>query len=158
MNYLARSSYLLQQGHFGADVVYFYGEDSNLTAIFDEKAPDMPAGYGFDYINADGLIHELSVENGRITTQERHELSRAWARSVQPAHVAAGAASRSTSWWRTGAIVAGPKPTDDPSLADDQAEFHRLSDGACSATARACTRWAKARSTRARAWRTSSRP
>ena len=27
-----------------------------------------------------------------------------------------------------GAIVAGPKPTDDPSLADDQAEFARLSD------------------------------
>ena len=25
------------------------------------KAPDVPAGYGFDYINADGLIHELSV-------------------------------------------------------------------------------------------------
>ena len=36
VNYIARSSYLLQQGHFGADLVYFYGEDSNLTAIFDE--------------------------------------------------------------------------------------------------------------------------
>ena len=35
-DYLARTSYLLQQGHFGADLVYFYGEDSNLTAIFDE--------------------------------------------------------------------------------------------------------------------------
>jgi hypothetical protein len=28
----------------------------------------MPAGYGFDYINADGLIHELSAADGRITT------------------------------------------------------------------------------------------
>ena len=27
-----------------------------------------------------------------------------------------------------GAVVAGPKPTDDPSLADDQAEFHKLND------------------------------
>ena len=61
--------YMLQQGHFAADVIYFYGEDSNLTAIFDDKAPDMPAGYGFDYINADGLIHELNVTDGRITTK-----------------------------------------------------------------------------------------
>ena len=50
-------------------MIYFYGEDSNLTAIFDDKAPDVPAGYGFDYINADGLIHELSVADGRITTK-----------------------------------------------------------------------------------------
>jgi hypothetical protein len=27
-----------------------------------------------------------------------------------------------------GAVVAGPKPVDDPSLADDQAEFHKLND------------------------------
>ena len=52
IDYIARSSYLLQQGHFGADLVYFYGEDSNLTAIFGKKAPDVPAGYGFDYIHA----------------------------------------------------------------------------------------------------------
>ena len=55
VDYLARSSYLLQQGHFGADLIYFYGEDSNLTAIFGDKSPDVPAGYGFDYINADAL-------------------------------------------------------------------------------------------------------
>ena len=55
VSYIARSSYLLQQGHFGADLVYFYGEDSNLTAIFADKSPDVPAGYGFDYINADWL-------------------------------------------------------------------------------------------------------
>jgi hypothetical protein len=29
---------------------------------------------------------------------------------------------------RGGAIVAGPKPEDDPSLSDDQSEFHKLSD------------------------------
>ena len=67
IDYLSRSSFLLQQGHFVADVVYFYGEDSNLTAIFSDKAPPIPAGYGFDYINADGLIHELRATKGRIT-------------------------------------------------------------------------------------------
>ena len=37
IDYLARTSFLLQQGHFGADLIYFYGEDSNLTAIFAEQ-------------------------------------------------------------------------------------------------------------------------
>ena len=69
VDYLARTSFLLQQGHFGADLLYFYGEDSNLTAIFEHSSPDIPPGYGFDYINADALIHELSVNNGRITTK-----------------------------------------------------------------------------------------
>ena len=37
----ARSSYLLQQGHFAADLVYFYGEDSNLTAMFGSRSRPM---------------------------------------------------------------------------------------------------------------------
>ena len=68
ITYLARSSYLLQQGKFVADVIYFYGEDSNITALFGNKAPDVPAGYNFDYVNADAILHRLSVAGGRITT------------------------------------------------------------------------------------------
>src|SRR5260370_21827695 len=37
ITYLARNSYLLQQGRCVADIAYFYGEDSNLTAIFHGK-------------------------------------------------------------------------------------------------------------------------
>ena len=44
IDYLSRASYMLQQGHFGADLVYFYGEDSNLTAIFQRSSPEIPAG------------------------------------------------------------------------------------------------------------------
>ena len=77
VDYLARTSFMLQQGHFGADLIYFYGEDSNLTAIFDKKAPDIPPGYGFDYVNADALIHELSVSDGSHHHQERDELQSA---------------------------------------------------------------------------------
>ena len=92
VDYLARTSFLLQQGHFGADLIYFYGEDSNLTAIFVDKSPNVPAGYGFDYVNADALIHELSVANGRITTPGGMSYRAARPRSLQPAHVAARAA------------------------------------------------------------------
>lgn len=68
LTYLARSCYMLQQGKFVADVIYFYGEDSNITALFGDKAPAVPAGYNFDYVNADALVNRLSVEGGRLTT------------------------------------------------------------------------------------------
>jgi hypothetical protein len=125
IDYLARSSYLLQQGHFGADLVYFYGEDSNLTAIFANKAPNVPAGYGFDYINADGLIHELSVSGGRIKTKSGMTY-RVLGLDPYSRHMSLPVLRAIHKLVEDGAVVAGPKPVDDPSLADDQAEFRKL--------------------------------
>jgi hypothetical protein len=125
VNYLARTSYMLQQGHFGADLLYLYGEDSNLTAIFNDKAPDVPAGYGFDYINADALIHELSVADGRITTKSGMDYQ---VLGLDPysRHMSLPVLKAIYKLVQDGAVVAGPMPTDDPSQADDQAEFKKL--------------------------------
>ncbi len=125
VDYLARTSYLLQEGRFAADLVYFYGEDSNLTAIFHEKAPNVPATYGFDYINADALIHELSVRDGRITTKSGMSY-RVLGLDPYSEHMSLPVLRAIRQLVEDGAVVAGPKPIDDPSLADDQAEFHRL--------------------------------
>jgi hypothetical protein len=127
VKYIARTSYLLQQGHFGADLVYFYGEDSNLTAIFADKAPDVPAGYGFDYINADGLIHMLSVTGGRITTKSGMSY-RVLGLDPHSKHMSLPVLRAIYKLVEDGAVVAGPKPTDDPSLADDRTEFKKLND------------------------------
>jgi hypothetical protein len=127
INYIARSSYLLQQGHFGADLVYFYGEDSNLTAIFNDKAPEIPAGYGFDYINADGLIHELSVVNGHIVTKSGMNY-KVLGLDAYSKHMSLPVLRAIHKLVESGAVVAGGKPVDDPSLADDAAEFHKLND------------------------------
>ena len=127
VDYLARSSYLLQQGHFAADVIYFYGEDSNLTAIFEQKSPDVPAGYGFDYINADGLVHELSVADGRITTKSGMNY-RMLVLDPYSKHMSLPVLRGIHKLVEQGAVVAGGKPTDTPSLADDAAEFKRLND------------------------------
>ncbi len=125
VDYLARSSYLLQQGHFGADLLYFYGEDSNLTAIFANKSPDVPAGYGFDYINADGLIHELSVSDGKITTKSGMSY-RILGLDPYSRHMSLPVLRSIYKLVENGAVVAGPKPMDDPSLGDDKAEFQKL--------------------------------
>ena len=97
------------------------------TAIFDEKAPEVPAGYGFDYVNADALIHELSVTDGRLETKSgmRYRLL-----GLDPysRHMSLPVLRAIHSLVEQGATVAGPKPQDDPSLADDQAEFKKLND------------------------------
>jgi hypothetical protein len=126
IDYIARSSYLLQQGHFAADLVYFYGEDSDLTAIFASKAPNVPAGYGFDYINADALIHELSVDNGSIVTKSGMQY-KVLGLDPYSRHMSLPVLRAIHTLVENGAAVAGPTPTDDPSLADDQGEFKKLS-------------------------------
>ncbi|WP_263354404.1 glycosyl hydrolase [Acidicapsa acidisoli] len=127
VTYLARSSYLLQQGHFAADVIYYYGEDSNLTAIFAKNNPDVPEGYGFDYVNADALIHMLSVRDGRITTPSGMSY-RVLGLDPYSEHMSLPVLRALHKLVEEGATVAGPKPTNDPSLADDEAEFHKLAD------------------------------
>ena len=67
-DYLCRSSYMLQQGKFVADIVYYYGEDNNITSLFGKKLPDIPEGYNYDFINADALINLLSVKDGKLVT------------------------------------------------------------------------------------------
>ena len=59
---------MLQQGTFVADVIYYYGEDSNVTALYGDAPPEVPAGYGYDFANSDVLLNRLSVANGRLTT------------------------------------------------------------------------------------------
>ncbi len=127
IDYLARTSFLLQQGHFGADLVYFYGEDSNLTAIFDHKAPEIPAGYGFDYINADALIHELSVADGRIVTKSGMQY-KVLGLDQYSRHMSLPVLRAIAKLVNNGAVVAGPKPTDDPSNSDNQGEFNELNN------------------------------
>jgi hypothetical protein len=125
ITYLARNSYLLQQGRFAADIVYFYGEDSNLTSLFLHKAPDIPAGYNFDYINADALVHMLSVENGQLATSTgmRYRVLALDPRSQQ---MSLPVLRKIRDLVKAGAVVAGPKPVATPSLGDDEKEFHTI--------------------------------
>jgi hypothetical protein len=127
IDYLARTSYLLQQGKFGADLIYFYGEDSNITAIFDKKSPDIPAGYGFDYVNADALIHELRVMNGRIETKSGMSY-RLLGLDPYSQHMSLPVLRAIYKLVQDGAVVAGQRPGDDPSLSDDQTEFKKLNE------------------------------
>jgi hypothetical protein len=122
VEYLARSSYLLQQGHFGADILYFYGEDSNVTAIFGNRLPNVPEGYGFDYVNADGLLNMFHVKDGQLTTASGMTY-RVLALDPYSEHMSLPVLRKIRDLVKSGAVVVGPKPIGTPSLADDHAEF-----------------------------------
>ena len=127
ISYLARCSYLLQQGKFVADIAYFYGEDSNITAIYGDHFPDVSEGYSFDYVNADALIHKFSATNGVLTTPTGMTY-RLLALDPRSKQMSLPVLRKIKELVEAGAIVVGAKPESDPSLADDQAEFHSLAD------------------------------
>jgi (4-O-methyl)-D-glucuronate---lignin esterase len=65
IDYLRRCCVMLQQGTRVADVAYFIGEDTpKMTGI---RQPELPQGYDFDYINAEVLLRDATVKNGRLT-------------------------------------------------------------------------------------------
>ena len=60
-SYLARCSYLLQQGKPVADVAYFYGEGAPVTVPYWKSfSPAVPVSTSYDYINSDVLLHHAS--------------------------------------------------------------------------------------------------
>jgi hypothetical protein len=69
MTYFARISYLLQQGSPVADLAYLLPEGAPSTMPFwgAGLVPTPPAGYDYDYLNSDTLLHHTSVAaDGRI--------------------------------------------------------------------------------------------
>lgn len=65
--YLARCSYMLQQGKPTADIAYFYGEGAPVTVPFwKDFSPAVPSSYLFDYVNSDILLHQTSIKAGKI--------------------------------------------------------------------------------------------
>ncbi len=125
IDYLARSSYLLQQGRFVADVAWYYGEDSNITALYGQSAPPIPEGYPFDYVNADVIRHKLKVANGRLVTDSGMSY-RVLAMDARAAQMSLPVLRAIRDLVAAGAIVAGPKPTGSPSLADDDREYEAI--------------------------------
>ena len=128
IDYLSRSSYLLQQGHFEADIAYFYGQEGPLTAVFGSRYQnDLPEGYAYDFVNADAILTRLSVKRGRLTTPAGASY-RVLFLGPHSRHMTLPVLRKLRELIFRGAIVVGEKPVDSPSLADDHVAFHTLVD------------------------------
>ncbi len=122
--YLSRSSYLLQQGKFVADIVYYYGEDDNITSIFRRKQPVIPEGYNYDYINTDALLRLLTVKNGRLITPSGMSYSMLVLDS-NARRMPMEVLNKIEELIKGGAVVTGIKPEAPTGLKDDETLFHQ---------------------------------
>lgn len=128
VDYLARTSYLLQQGHNAAQVAWFIGEEAPVTALFAETPPPgLPSRHAYDFVDAAMLGDALKGEGAEL-------VSAAGAR--YQALYLGGTSHRMTlptlrrldALVRGGLTLIGTRPTGTPSQADDTAEFARLAD------------------------------
>jgi len=62
-DYLSRCQYMLQQGHFVADVCYFFGEGAPLSV--QEMDLSLPIGYDYDLCSSD-IVQQMRVRDGKI--------------------------------------------------------------------------------------------
>ena len=66
-SYIDRCQFLLQQGHFSADVLYYYGDHvPNFTQHKRTDPAHCQPGYDYDVITAEALIERASVKDGKI--------------------------------------------------------------------------------------------
>jgi hypothetical protein len=126
ITYLARSSYLLQQGHFVADVIYYYGQDSNITALYGKHLPPVPEGYAFDFASAHALT-KLSVRDGRVVTASGMRY-RLLALDPRNSLMSLDVVKEVARLVAAGATVVGDKPQATPSLTDVASDFRELAD------------------------------
>lgn len=68
LDYLARTHFLLRQGTYAADVLYFTGERSPDPSSMTQ--PVLPPGYTYDLVNADVLLTRLTVREGDYVLPE----------------------------------------------------------------------------------------
>ena len=125
VTYLSRSSFMLQQGKYSADIVYYYGEDNNITALFGNKLPDIPEGYNYDFVNSDALLNLLSVEKGQIVTPSGMNY-KLLVLDQNSRYMPLLVLNKIRDLVQNGTVVLGPKPLSSPSLSDDQNEFQTV--------------------------------
>ena len=67
-DYLARTSYMLSQGKNVADILIFYGDDTNITARYGHgELEKLPKGYNYDFVNPYALLNAITYKKGRFT-------------------------------------------------------------------------------------------
>ena len=126
VDYLSRSSFMLQQGQNVADVAYYYGDDANATSRFSTGRPAVPDTYAFDYVSTP-VLNDLHCEAGRLVAPSGVSY-RLLALDANTRRMTLSTLRRIASWIRQGLNVCGAKPTTEEAMSDDAQAFHSLAD------------------------------
>jgi hypothetical protein len=114
LTYISRCQYLLREGKFVGDILYYNGDWA--PNIVPPKHIDPSAGKGYDYdvCNEEVLLTRVAVKNGRIVLPD----GMSYRMLVLPdtTKMPVAVAQKLRELVKAGATVAGPKPGQDPGL------------------------------------------
>jgi hypothetical protein len=117
-DYLSRCQYMLQQGKFKADFLYYVGEDAPLISWIREKlTPALPLGYDYDFCNQE-ILKQLVVKKGLIVLPN----GMTYRVLILPEnqHMGLGALKQIEHLVASGATIVGSKPLRTPGLEGGQ--------------------------------------
>jgi len=120
--YLGRAAFMLQQGHFVADALYFCGDAIGQVEQLKQALPAI--GYDHDNINLDALVRRLSVREGLLTLPD----GMTYRMLVLPAEqrMAPEALQKIAALAEGGAVVIGARPTGVAGLRTDPQQQKRF--------------------------------
>jgi hypothetical protein len=126
VDYIARNSYLLQQGHNVADVAYFYGEETPVAVLArNGYFTDVPTHYAYDFMPPDAVLNELGVDGSDLVAKSGARYKALYLSGTSQ-YMTLPVLRKLAAFAEAGATIVGFAPKGSPSLADDAGEFMRL--------------------------------
>jgi hypothetical protein len=125
MDYIARSCYMLQAGRNVAEILYYYGENSNVTMEFMGTLPEVPSGFQWDYCNPDALMNKISFKNGNLVSDSGAEYKMLWM-DKNMEYMSLPVLRKIAKLADEGAAICGKRPLHPLGLSDDSTEFNSL--------------------------------
>ncbi|HSA03359.1 MAG TPA: glycosyl hydrolase, partial [Candidatus Paceibacterota bacterium] len=116
VDYLSRCSHMLQQGHFVADVCYYYGDKAPNFVSSKHLGFSPGIGYDYDAVNSDVILNRMTVKNGRLVLPD----GMSYALLVLPhqSDMDLDVLRKIAALVKAGATVVGPKPSRTGTLVD----------------------------------------
>jgi hypothetical protein len=108
-DYINRSQWMLMQGLFVADVLYYYGDHvPNYAQLRQSDPASLGAGYDYDVVTEEALLTRVSVEDGWLVLPDgmRYRML-----ALPPhASISLPVLRRMAELVRSGATLVGPRP------------------------------------------------
>jgi hypothetical protein len=129
-SYIDRCQWMLQQGHFSADVLFYYGDHvPNFAQLKKSDPAHIQPGYDYDVITAEALIERAGVRDGKIFLPDGMN----YRVLVLPDRdaISLPVLKKISELVNAGATVIGPKPTRGETLRDfaaTDAEVQKIAD------------------------------
>lgn len=125
-DYLARTSYMMQQGHNIADIAWYYGENNNVTGLVMSDTPAIPKGYNFDYVNSDALLHVLDAKDNRLISNITGNSYSILAIDRNATRMSMSVLRKLDELSKAGITICGDKPTVKVGMEGTENDFRQL--------------------------------